>query len=125
MRSAVISALRRALAVGAGPAVAMPAFAPAPPPPEPATPGFAEAPVAFAPPALSMPPPMQRNLGLVPRTPPRPLPVFDRAPEDHPLGRAVAQILDDIVPDAPEVAAEPDAPEQDGEPADDSAVTLP
>lgn len=38
---------------------------------------------------------------------------------------AVAQILDDIVPDAPEVAAEPDVPEQDGEPADDSAVTLP
>ena len=97
IRGAVISALRRALAVGAGTAVAMPAFAPAPPPPEPATPGFAEAPLAFAPPALSMPPPMQRNLGLVPRTPPRPLPVFERAPEDHPLGRAIAQILDTYI----------------------------
>ncbi|MBW6400222.1 DNA mismatch repair endonuclease MutL [Roseomonas sp. HJA6] len=98
IRGTVINALRRAIAVGAGTAVAMPAFTPAaPPPPEPAMPGFAEAAVAFAPPPLSIPAPVQRSLGLAPRSAPRPFPVVERAPEDHPLGRAVAQILDTYI----------------------------
>ncbi len=94
VRGTLINALRRALAVGAGAAVAVPALAPAAPAPEPAT-GFAEsvAPLLAAP----APAPVQRALGLPPAPPPRPAVVSERAPEHHPLGRAVAQILDTYV----------------------------
>ncbi|MBR0652466.1 DNA mismatch repair endonuclease MutL [Roseomonas terrae] len=107
VRGAVISALRRALAVGAGTAVAMPSLtivAPPPPGPEPlpAT-GFAE---AFAP--LTPPPPMpavQRALGLAPAPQPLPAVQRERAPEAHPLGRAVAQILETyVIAEAPDGA---------------------
>jgi len=103
VRGTLIAALRRALAAGAGAAVAAPvlattaraepqacgrtaaAFTP---------PGFAEAlPAIPAPPA----PPLQRALGLVPTAPPPPAPAEERAPEAHPLGRALAQILDTYV----------------------------
>ncbi len=104
VRGTVISALRRALAVGAGTAVAVPAFTPAPAPPEPAQPGgFAESHAMLAPPPP--PPPMQRLLGLAPAAPPRPAMVTERAPDQHPLGRAVAQILDTyVIAEAPDGA---------------------
>ncbi|WP_137126720.1 DNA mismatch repair endonuclease MutL [Roseomonas sp. HF4] len=109
VRGAVISALRRAIAVGGGAAVAVagwsPGPAPAPPPPRPdalpggAAPsggspagGFAE---AMAP--LQAPGPMQRALGLVPAAPPRSAAQAERAPDHHPLGRALAQILETYV----------------------------
>jgi DNA mismatch repair protein MutL len=108
VRGTVINALRRALAVGAGAAVAVPGIVLPPAmatPPEPiaATPasGFAEAPAMLAPPAM---PPVQRALGLAP-APPRPAVVMERAPDGHPLGRAVAQILDTyVVAEAPDGA---------------------
>ncbi|MBR0683791.1 DNA mismatch repair endonuclease MutL [Roseomonas eburnea] len=140
VRGAVISALRRAVSVGAGAAVAVPGFTPATPLPwpgaaapgaaatgpltpslgtvqgfaHPASPqpvgaapespfardpagGFAEA----APPALAPQPPcmapVQGALGLAPSPPPRPAPIEERAPDHHPLGRALAQILDTYV----------------------------
>ena len=129
VRSTLINALRRALAVGAGAAVAVPGFVPAPavgaaPPPAawpapgrapwqaapgsdpgnahwpaqpwPAPPGgFAEAPPALA---------MQRALGLAP-APPRPAAQPERAPAAHPLGRALAQLLETyILAEAPDGA---------------------
>ncbi|HWT09150.1 MAG TPA: DNA mismatch repair endonuclease MutL [Roseomonas sp.] len=104
VRGAVISALRRALAVGAGTAVAMPSFTPASVPPEPVQPGgFAESHAVLAPPPAL--PPMQRLLGLALAAPPRPAVVMERAPEDHPLGRALAQILDTyVIAEAPDGA---------------------
>lgn len=94
VRGAVINALRRALAVGAGAAVAVPSLALAAPPRGPVT-GFAE---SLAPPlAAPAPAPVQRALGLAPAPPPRPAVVAERAPEQHPLGRALAQILDTYV----------------------------
>ncbi len=82
VRALVISSLRRALSGGA---VAAPAFArPAPRPalrlvpPGPAAPGFAETPLAFPPAARQAPP----------APPPAP---------SHPLGAAVAQVLDTYV----------------------------
>jgi len=103
VRGAVINALRRALAAGAGVAVAAPVFATtAQAEPQACgrtaaaftSPGFAEAlPAIPAPPA----PPLQRALGLVPAPPPPPAPAEERAPEAHPLGRALAQILDTYV----------------------------
>ncbi|MEO3473062.1 DNA mismatch repair endonuclease MutL [Roseomonas sp. CAU 1739] len=118
VRGAVISALRRALAVGAGTAVAMPSFTPAsapgavagfapepgPAPPDAQRPGFAESHALLAPP-LSMPPPMQRALGLAPAAQPVASWQRERAPEQHPLGRAVAQILETyVVAEAPDGA---------------------
>ena len=129
VRSTLINALRRALAVGAGAAVAVPGLVPAPaagaaPPPAawpapgrapwqaapgsdpgnahwpaqpwPAPPGgFAEAPPALA---------MQRALGLAP-APPRPAAQPERAPAAHPLGRALAQLLETyILAEAPDGA---------------------
>ncbi len=96
VKSALISALRRALSVGAGAAVAVPSLPPAmaAPPMQ----GFAEAALALAaPPAAPM---VQRPLGLA--APPPAMPaarevVAERAPEAHPLGRAVAQILDTYI----------------------------
>jgi DNA mismatch repair protein MutL len=103
VRGAVINALRRALAAGAGVAVAAPVLATtARAEPQACgrtaaaftSPGFAEAlPAIPAPPA----PPLQRALGLVPAPPPPPAPAEERAPEAHPLGRALAQILDTYV----------------------------
>ena len=94
VRGAVISALRRALAVGAGAAVAMPALMPAAPPQDHAI-GFAESLAPLAPPPPSAP--VQRALGLVPAPPPPPAAIAERAPDRHPLGRAVAQILDTYI----------------------------
>ena len=124
VRGAVISALRRALAVGAGTAVAMPGsvmagagFAPDPadmraapsgiaasPGIDAARPGFAESHAVLTPP-LSMPGPMQRALGLAPAAQPLPAMQRERAPDHNPLGRAVAQILETyVIAEAPDGA---------------------
>lgn len=146
VRGTLINALRRALAVGAGAAVAVPGFVPAaeaaPPqpgasawpapghaPPWPTTPGGG--PGDTPPPAPSWPSPapswpappgglpgfaeglpaialdapaIQRALGLAP-PPPRPATQPERAPEAHPLGRALAQLLETyILAEAPDGA---------------------
>jgi DNA mismatch repair protein MutL len=173
VRGAVISALRRALAVGAGAAVAVPGFRPgdwpamaaawpdgmeagrtlpgapgdampratepgvAPPRPGDGTlpeggdargdggdapaaaigedasawpnataraahPGFAESLGALPPPTLA---PLQRALGLAPAAPRPAVLAQERAPEHHPLGRALAQVLDTyVVAEAPDGA---------------------
>ena len=93
VKSALISALRRALAVGAGTAVAVPSL-----PPATGAPGFAEAPLSLAPPPGA--PMVQRALGLAAPPPGMPAPrevPAERGPEAHPLGRAVAQILDTYI----------------------------
>ena len=124
VRGAVISALRRAVSVGAGAAVAVASIAPvasSAPPAAPGVvagggapvvdagrpadgsgateggPGFAEAAPHFLAPAPSFAAPMQRALGLPPSAPSRPMVVMERAPDHHPLGRALAQILDTYV----------------------------
>ncbi|GGJ40178.1 DNA mismatch repair endonuclease MutL [Neoroseomonas lacus] len=115
VRGAVISALRRALAVGAGTAVAMPALTPATPvldpmmpAPGPATPpphatGFAESLAPLTPPPTAWP--VQRSLGLAPAAQPLTTLQRDRAPDQHPLGRAVAQILETyVIAEAPDGA---------------------
>jgi DNA mismatch repair protein MutL len=56
--------------------------------------GFAE---AFGAPPLPGAAPMQRALGLVPAAPRSPAMAAERAPDHHPLGRALAQILDTYV----------------------------
>ncbi|MFN3449847.1 MAG: DNA mismatch repair endonuclease MutL [Roseococcus sp.] len=97
VRGAVIAALRRALGLPlgeagarlgyAGPAALRLAPPPAPPPPA----GFAEArlPLAFAP-----PPPL-----------PAAAPAPEPAPPEHPLGRALAQVMDTyILAEAPDGA---------------------
>ncbi|MBO1078850.1 DNA mismatch repair endonuclease MutL [Roseomonas haemaphysalidis] len=111
VRGALISALRRALAVGAGTApAAAPPPAPAPmPPPQPAyaAPGFAETPL----PALTPPPRPSWQPGL---RLPAPAPYATTAPAaaaplpaeaDQPLGRPLAQLLDTyILAEAPDGA---------------------
>jgi DNA mismatch repair protein MutL len=118
VRGLMISALRRALAVGAQGAapdgmatepVAVPSFDPMPvhapgsgfAPPGFAQPGFAEAPVPVFPGRRPPPGPVARParppslpLAFAPAPPPAPLPDF---PEDGPLGRPIAQILDTYV----------------------------
>ncbi|WP_203072981.1 DNA mismatch repair endonuclease MutL [Falsiroseomonas ponticola] len=118
VRGLMISALRRALAVGAQGAapdgmatepVAVPSFDPMPvhapgsgfAPPGFAQPGFAEAPVPVFPGWRPPPGPVARParppslpLAFAPAPPPAPLPDF---PEDGPLGRPIAQILDTYV----------------------------
>jgi DNA mismatch repair protein MutL len=102
IRGAVISALRRAVAVGAGTAVAMPSFTPAPAPMAHQG-GFAEASAMLAPPPPA--PPLQRALGLAPAAQPLAMPQRDRAPDHQPLGRAVAQILETyVIAEAPDGA---------------------
>ncbi len=121
VRGTVISALRKALAVGAGTAVAMPSITPAagftpgaPPADDTTLPGtaaaagnrwgFAETHASLLPPP-STPAPFQRALGLLPQAQPLAAPQRERAPEQHPLGRAVAQILETyIVAEAPDGA---------------------
>jgi DNA mismatch repair protein MutL len=56
--------------------------------------GFAEALGALPPPGAA---PMQRALGLVPAAPRATATLAERAPDHHPLGRALAQILDTYV----------------------------
>ena len=56
--------------------------------------GFAETLGALAPPAAPL---MQRALGLVPAAPRAAILASERAPDHHPLGRALAQILDTYV----------------------------
>ena len=122
VRGAVISALRRALAVGAGTAVAMPALTPATAAfgpattasdpsissPNPVAPpqhgvGFAESLAPLTPPPA--PWPTQRSLGLAPAAQPLATLQRERAPEHHPLGRAVAQILETyVIAEAPDGA---------------------
>ncbi|BDG75034.1 DNA mismatch repair endonuclease MutL [Roseomonas fluvialis] len=64
-------------------------------------PGFAESLGAMPLPA----PPLQRALGLVPAAPRPAPPATERAPAHHPLGRALAQILDTyILAEAPDGA---------------------
>ncbi len=66
------------------------------------TPGFAESLGALPPPPAA---PVQRALGLVPAAPRAPAPARERAPDHHPLGRALAQILDTyILAEAPDGA---------------------
>jgi DNA mismatch repair protein MutL len=66
-----------------------------------APPGFAESLGALQPQAA----PVQRALGLVPGAPRAPAPARERAPDHHPLGRALAQILDTyILAEAPDGA---------------------
>jgi DNA mismatch repair protein MutL len=103
VRGAVISALRRALAVGAGAAVAVPSLAVVATPEPAPTAGFAE---AFAPLAPPPPAPMvQRALGLAPAPQPLPRVQRERAPEAQPLGRAVAQFLETyVIAEAPDGA---------------------
>ncbi len=103
VRGTLINALRRALAVGAGAAVAMPALTPAVPPEPMPSMGFAESFVPLTPPPA--PVPVQCALGLAPVAPPRPVLLTERAPEAHPLGRAIAQFLDTyVVAEAPDGA---------------------
>jgi DNA mismatch repair protein MutL len=103
VRGTLINALRRALAVGAGAAVAVPALTPAAPPEPMPSMGFAESFAPLAPPPA--PAPVQRALGLAPVAPPRPVLLTERAPEAHPLGRAIAQFLDTyVVAEAPDGA---------------------
>lgn len=118
VRGLMISALRRALAVGAQGAapdgladasrvepVAVPSYDPTPVY-APAA-GFAEAPVPVFPgwrpppgPVARPPRPPSLPLAFAPPPPPAPLPDF---PEDGPLGRPVAQILDTyILAEAPD-----------------------
>ncbi|MBP0462412.1 DNA mismatch repair endonuclease MutL [Roseomonas sp. PWR1] len=105
VKSALISALRRALSVGAGAAVAVPSL-----PPAMRATGFAEASLSLAPPpgapmvqralGLAAPPPAPRAMFEERATPGQPAArevVAERAPEAHPLGRAVAQILDTYI----------------------------
>jgi DNA mismatch repair protein MutL len=108
VKSALISALRRALSVGAGAAVAVPSL-----PPSMRAAGFAEASLSLAPPpaaplvqralGLAAPPPASRAIfeerasrGMDTPGAPREV-VVERAPDAHPLGRAVAQILDTYI----------------------------
>ncbi len=126
LRGAMISALRRALAVGAGAAVATAVVGFAPPganetaaasgdaaaQPNSATDpvwhstrppgapgasmaGFGEGTAAFPP--LHAGPAVQHPLGLGFAPPARPQPLSGRVPDAHPLGRALAQILDTYV----------------------------
>jgi len=97
VRGAVIAALRRAIAVGGGAAVAVAGWTPAATawPAGPAPTGFAERLPSLSPGGGPMP--VQRALGLVPAAPPAPAPLEERAPAHHPLGRALAQILETYV----------------------------
>jgi DNA mismatch repair protein MutL len=108
VRGLMISALRRALAVGAQGAapdglavepVAVPSYDPTPI--QAPAPGFAEAPVPVFPgwrpppgPVARPPRPPSLPLAFAPPPPPAPLPDFE---EDGPLGRPLAQILDTYV----------------------------
>jgi len=114
VRGALISALRRALAVGAGPAAAPPPPAPAdwevmaPPPPGPA--GFAEGPAPLAAPAPARPLGWQPGLRLTlpqsrPEPAPPPPPALPEMAGEGPLGRPVAQLLETyILAEAPDGA---------------------
>jgi DNA mismatch repair protein MutL len=101
VRGLLISALRRALGVGAG-AASVPGFQPPPPAwrrPLPRPTGFAEQQAAFA---VDAAPPAPATTARLPLgfAPPRPAvapPPTEPVPDDHPLGRPLAQILDTYV----------------------------
>ncbi len=109
VRGFMISALRKALGVGAGIAFSTPArpawrpasaWKPAPPPaPLPhgfANQGFAEAGLALMPPPAA--PQASPGLGLAFAPPrPAPLPAAPPAPPEHPLGRALGQVLETYI----------------------------
>ncbi|HWX47663.1 MAG TPA: DNA mismatch repair endonuclease MutL [Roseomonas sp.] len=114
VRGALISALRRALAVGAGPTAAPPP-PPAPAdweamaPPPPTGPGFAEGTAPLTAPAPSRPLGWQPGLRLpMPQPRPDPAPAPPPLPElagEGPLGRPVAQLLETyILAEAPDGA---------------------
>jgi DNA mismatch repair protein MutL len=88
-----------AAASWAGP---VPAGWPGTDPAAPSAAGFAESLPALTPPSLA---PQQRALGLVPAVPRPAVLAHERAPEHHPLGRALAQVLDTyILSEAPDGA---------------------
>ncbi|MEN9500518.1 MAG: hypothetical protein RIS83_2338 [Pseudomonadota bacterium] len=96
VRGALISALRKALAIGAGNTVAVPAFTPSAP-----ASGFSEAlPVLpqFMPRPAGLPQP-RLPLGFRPPSlpPPAPEPAAPALDAAHPLGRAIAQFLDTYI----------------------------
>ncbi len=108
VRGFMISALKKALGVGAGIAFstpARPAWRPAsgwkPPPPAPlshafANQGFAEAGLALAPPPAAPQTSPGLGLGFAPPRP-APLPEAPPAPPEHPLGRALGQVLETYI----------------------------
>ncbi len=110
VRGFMISALRKALGVGAGTAFstpARPAWRPAAPwqPPAPAPlphslagPGFAEAGLTLAPPPAPPTPTLAPGLGLT-FAPPRPAAPPEAPPPTaaHPLGRALGQVLETYI----------------------------
>jgi DNA mismatch repair protein MutL len=101
-RSLLISALRRALGAGAGTAT-VPGLAPPPPAwrrPLPHPSGFAETQAAFAAEATPLAAPATTGrlpLGFAPPRPAVAPPPPEPVPDDHPLGRPLAQILDTYV----------------------------
>ena len=99
-RGLLISALRRALGVGAGSA-SVPGLRPPPPAwrrPLPRPSGFAEAQAAFgAEAAPSAPTTGRLPLGFAAPRPSVAPPPSEPVPDDHPLGRPLAQILDTYV----------------------------
>ncbi len=104
VRGLLISALRRALGVGAG-AAAVAGLQPPPPAwrrPLPRPTGFAETHAAFGmdaarPPPLPSAGPARLPLGFAPPRPAVAPPPPEPVAEDHPLGRPLAQILDTYV----------------------------
>ena len=95
VRGTMISAIRRVLGAGAAAAVPTASFPRSPGLSRGAAPGFAEAPLALSAPPLPHGP-AQGGLGLSVR-PAIPSPAAEAGDDTHPLGRAVAQLMDTYV----------------------------